>query len=111
MSFKGIMKGIWTGVKVAAPIIAPVAAILGVPMLGTIMNAIISAENAGGTGPQKLAVALQSLSVAAPLIIDQLERSLGVDIPEEAAAAFVKAQTEAVVQLMNATGLLPKGKQ
>jgi hypothetical protein len=48
------------------------------------------------------------LKAQAPLVIDQLERQLGVDIPEDAAAAYTSAQLQAHVDLLNACGLLPR---
>lgn len=53
-------------------------------------------------------MALRHMEVSAPLVIDQLERQLGVDIPDEAAAAYVRAQVQAHVDLMNACGMLPR---
>ncbi len=108
MSFKGVFKKVWSIVKVTAPIVGPVAAAFGIPFAGTIMNAIMAAEARGGSGPEKFITAADGLLIAAPLIIDQLERQLGVDIPDDAAVRYMEAQLQCHVDLMNAVKLLPK---
>ena len=109
MNWKGALRVIWRTVKpVASDAIQWGAAASGVPLAGTILNAIIFAQDRADDGPARMTAALDSLSVAAPLIIDQLERQLGVDIPEDAAAAYVRAQVQAHVDLMNACRLLPR---
>ncbi len=108
MNWKGVARKFFGFLKAAAPIIAPVATAFGIPFVGTILNAVAMAETKGGSGAEKFSNAMDALSIAAPLIIDQLERQLGVDIPDEAAEAYIKAQTQAHVDLMNAVKLLPK---
>ncbi len=108
MNWKGILRGIGRVAIAAAPVAATIASAAGVPLVGTLLNAVLAAESQGGSGPEKLAMALRHMEVSAPLVIDQLERQLGVDIPDEAAAAYVRAQVQAHVDLMNACGMLPR---
>lgn len=110
MGFKRFFKALGKGVAKAAPIAAGVSQLAGIPMVGSIANAIMIAEEriGAGKGPEKFVAAVDSLSVAAPYIIRDLEQQFGIEIPDEAAEAFVKAQVEAHVALLNSTGVLGK---
>ena len=106
MGFKAFMKGLWRGTKAVAPIILPL--VPGGQVAATIWNAIAMAEESGRPGAEKLQLASDALQVASPLIIAQLEDQFQVDIPEEAVDKYIRAQTQATVDLMNAIGALPK---
>lgn len=110
MGFRRFFKALGKGVVKAAPIAAGVAQLAGIPMVGSIANAIMLAEQriGAGKGPEKFVAAIEALEVAAPYIIRDLEQQLGIEIPDEAAEQFVKAQVEAHVALFNATGVLKK---
>lgn len=108
MNWKGMLRGIGRIAVAAAPVAATIATAAGVPLIGTLLNAVLAAESQGGSGPEKFAAALRHMDVSAPMVIDQLEKQFGVDIPEDAAADYVRAQVQAHVDLMNACGLLPR---
>ena len=109
MNWKGAIKTVWKIVKPVAPaLIQAATASAGVPLVGTWLNAVIFAQDRADNGADRFSIALGALQVAAPLVIEQLERQLGVDIPDDAAAAYTKAQLQAHVDLMNACGLLPR---
>lgn len=109
MNWKGIFRVIWKAAKPLAPAaIQAAAAAAGIPMVGTFLNAALFAQDRADSGSERFSVALSALSVAAPMVIDQLERQLGVDIPEAAAEAYTRAQLQAHVDLLNACGLLPR---
>ena len=108
MNWKGIMRGAVRVIVAAAPTVAAVSNAAGVPLVGAILNAVLAAETVGGSGPEKFGAALRYMDVAAPLVIDQLEKQLGVDIPDDAAADYVRVQVQAHVDLLNACGVLPR---
>lgn len=109
MNWKGVFRTVWQIVKPLAPAaIQVVTAQAGLPMIGTWLNAALFAQDRADSGAERFKVALSALSVAAPMVIDQLERQLGVDIPEAAAEAYTRAQLQAHVDLLNACGLLPR---
>lgn len=109
MNWKGVFRTVWRVVKPLAPAaIQVVTTQAGLPMVGTFLNAALFAQDQADNGPERFKAALSALSVAAPLVIDQLERQLGVDIPEAAAEAYTRAQLQAHVDLLNACGLLPR---
>ena len=109
MNWKGIFPAIWRAIKPVAPaLIQAATTAAGVPMVGTVLNAALYAQDRADSGPERFTVGLAALQVAAPLVIDQLERQLGVDIPEDAATAYTRAQLQAHVDLLNACGLLPR---
>jgi hypothetical protein len=109
MNWKGIFPAIWRAIKPAAPaLIQAATTAAGVPMVGTFLNAALYAQDRADSGPERFTVGLAALQVAAPLVIDQLERQLGVDIPEDAATDYTRAQLQAHVDLLNACGLLPR---
>ena len=109
MNWKGIFPAIWRAIKPVAPaLIQAATTAAGVPMVGTFLNAALYAQDRADSGPERFTVGLAALQVAAPLVIDQLERQLGVDIPEDAATAYTRAQLQAHVDLLNACGLLPR---
>ena len=109
MNWKGIFPAIWRAIKPVAPaLIQAATTAAGVPMVGTFLNAALFAQDRADSGPERFTVGLAALQVAAPLVIDQLERQLGVDIPEDAATAYTRAQLQAHVDLLNACGLLPR---
>ena len=106
MGFKGFMKGLWQGAKVVAPVVLPM--VPGGQVAATIMNAVSMAEDTGKPGAEKFETAMNALRVASPLIIQTLEAQFGIDIPDEAVEKYIRAQTQATVDLMNAMGSLPK---
>jgi hypothetical protein len=107
--WKGAIRVFWKVAKPVVPLaIQAATAAAGVPMVGTWLNAALYAQDRADSGPERFTVGLAALQVAAPLVIDQLERQLGVDIPEDAAAAYTRAQLQAHVDLLNACGLLPR---
>jgi len=109
MNWKGILPAIWRAIKHVAPaLIQAATTAAGVPMVGTFLNAALYAQDRADSGPERFTVGLAALQVAAPLVIDQLERQLGVDIPEDAATDYTRAQLQAHVDLLNACGLLPR---
>lgn len=109
MNWKGVFRTVWRVVKPLAPVaITAATTAVGVPMVGTFLNAALFAQDQADNGPERFNVALSALSVAAPMVIDQLERQLGVGIPEDAATAYTRAQLQAHVDLLNACGLLPR---
>ena len=109
MNWKGVFRTIWKVAKPLAPMaITAATTAAGVPMVGTFLNAALFAQDKADNGPERFSVGLSALSVAAPLVIDQLERQLGVDIPDDAATAYTRAQLQAHVDLLNACGLLPR---
>ena len=109
MNWKGIFPAIWRAIKPAAPaLIQAATTAAGVPMVGTFLNAALYAQDRADSGPERFTAGLAALQVAAPLVIDQLERQLGVDIPEDAATDYTRAQLQAHVDLLNACGLLPR---
>ena len=109
MNWKGVFRTIWKVAKPLAPMVLTAATTAaGVPMVGTFLNAALFAQDRADSGPERFTAGLAALQVAAPLVIDQLERQLGVDIPEDAATAYTRAQLQAHVDLLNACGLLPR---
>jgi len=109
MNWKGVFRTIWKVAKPIAPALLQAATTAaGVPMVGTFLNAALFAQDRAQSGSERFSVALSALEVAAPLVIEQLERQLGVDIPEAAAKAYTSAQLQAHVDLLNACGLLPR---
>lgn len=109
MNWKGVFRVAWKLVKPVAPVlIQQTMSAAGLPMIGTWLNAALFAQDKADNGPERFSVGLSALSVAAPLVIDQLERQLGVDIPDDAATAYTRAQLQAHVDLLNACGLLPR---
>lgn len=109
MNWKGAFRVAWKLVKPVAPVlIQQTMTAVGLPMIGTWLNAALFAQDKADNGPERFSVGLSALSVAAPLVIDQLERQLGVDIPDDAATAYTRAQLQAHVDLLNACGLLPR---
>lgn len=109
MNWKGVFKAIWLVAKPIVPqLIQAGTAAAGVPMVGMFLNAALFAQDKADTGAGRFDVAMCSLAVAAPMVIDQLEKQLGVHIPDDVAAAYTKAQLQAHVDLLNAVGILPR---
>jgi acyl carrier protein len=109
MNWKGVFRAVWLVAKPVVPtLIQAGMTAAGLPMIGMFLNAAIAAQDGSDNGAGRFQLGMNSLSVAAPLIIDQLEKQLGVAIPDEAAAAYTKAQLQAHVDLLNAVGILPR---
>lgn len=110
MGFGRFLKALGKGVAKAAPIAAGVSQAFGIPMVGSIATAVLIVEQriGAGKGPEKLAAAMEALQVAAPYIIRDLEQQFGFEIDDDAADAFVRAQVDAHVALLNAVGVLGK---
>ena len=105
MDWKKLITTISGITAIAAPVVKQ---IVRNPILDTILNAVVTVEKLGGTGPEKMAAALELLSISKPFILDLLEKQLGVVVPEEAVDKYIAAQTQANVDLLNAVHLLPK---
>ena len=103
------MKRIGRGVKAVAPI-----ALMFTPppfnALGqTVYNAIVAAEQAGGSGPDKLNNAMRTLEWSAPLIAREIERITGKDIvDEEALGDAIQKLAEFQVLISKAVGSKPE---
>lgn len=105
----GWLKKIGRGAKVVAP-----WALLFVPapfnaVAQTVWNAVVAAEQAGGSGPDKLGNAMNSLAWSAPLIAREVERLTGKEIvDEEALAEAVEKLAEFQVKITKAVGGKPE---
>lgn len=105
----GWLKKLGRGVKAAAPI-----ALLFTPppfnALGqTVFNAVVAAEQAGGSGPDKLANAMKTLEWSAPLIAREVERITEKEIVnEEALADAMQKLAEFQVLITKAVGGNPE---
>ena len=114
MNFKGVMKGIGkafvnygpmaVGIAAAAVPAGSLAQKAVVPLIGTIVNAIGSARSQGGTGQEQFEAALQSLQVAAPALIPQIEAIFQVDIPDEAYEPYIRGMIQLHYDLLKASG-------
>lgn len=105
----GWLKRIGRGVKAVAPI-----ALLFVPapfqaVAQTVYNAIVAAEQAGGSGPDKLTNAMRTLEWSAPLIAREIERLTGKEIvDEEALGNAISKLAEFQVLITKAVGGTPE---
>jgi hypothetical protein len=97
------------GVKTAAPI-----ALMFTPppfhaLAQTVYSAVTAAEQAGGSGPEKLQNAMRTLEWSAPLIAREVERLTGKEIiDEEALADAMQKLAEFQVLITKAVGGKPE---
>lgn len=121
MSFKGILKGIGKAFIAVAPVAVNVAAavvpgggiaakILTSPLMGSVINAIGSARLQGGTGEQQFEAALQSLLVAGPSLIHEIETTFGIDIPDESFEPYLRGMIQLHYDLLRASGKIASAK-
>jgi hypothetical protein len=105
----GWLKKLGRGVKTAAPI-----ALMFTPppfqaVAQTVYNAVLTAEQAGGAGPEKLQNAMRTLEWSAPLIAREVERVTGKEIiDEEALADAMQKLAEFQVLITKAVGGKPE---
>jgi hypothetical protein len=105
----GWIKKLGRGVKTAAPI-----ALMFTPppfnaLAQTVYSAVTVAEQAGGTGPEKLQNAMRTLEWSAPLIAREVERITGRDVVnEEALADAMQKLAEFQVLIAKAVGGKPE---
>lgn len=107
----GWIKKLFGPVAPLAPVIANMF-VPGIgPLVSTVVNCIIMAEEriGGGNGPEKAKAVADYLTVAAPMIIDSIEKSTGKELVDnDLFEAGTKDITEGIVKMLNAFRLLPK---
>ncbi len=108
MGFKGFLKGFGRVVRDTAPVALGVAAQVtpagrvrnAVQLTRSVVNAIEYARQSGKKGEDAFEEAMSALSVAAPMIIDELEQVFGVEIDEAAAERYVRGQVQLTYDLL-----------
>jgi len=109
MSFwKKLSGGLKRGAAIALPIAGVVNPALA-PVIGVVTNAILTAEKTKMAGPEKAVFAQGIVADASPSIIAFIEQMSGADLVDEKLfGEGMKKIQEGVVDIMNATGQLPK---
>ena len=104
MRFLDILGRVAKGAKVAAPLVAPAISPAAGAITQIVMNAVIRAEEAGGTGANKKKVVMaEVLPIVAPLLTTMLATSgKNVNLNAEGVNDSVSQIVEGVVKLLNA---------
>lgn len=108
MGFKGFINGFGRVVRDTAPLALGVAAGVtpagrvrnAVQLTRSIMNAIEYAKLSGKKGEDAFEEAMSALSVAAPMIVDELEQVFGVELDETAVERYVRGQVQLTYDLL-----------
>ena len=108
----GFWKKFGGGLKKGAAIALPIAGIVNpalAPAIGVITNAILSAEKTKMSGAEKAVFAQGIVAVASPAILALIEQATGSEIVDEKLfGEGMKKLQDAMVDIMNSTGQLPK---
>lgn len=109
MSFwKKFAGGLKKGASIALPIAGVVNPALG-PAIGVVTNAILTAEKTRMSGAEKAVFAQGIVADASPAILAFIEQASGAEIiNEKLFGQGMKKLQEGMVDVMNATGQLPK---
>lgn len=109
MSFwKKLAGGLKKGAAIALPIAGVVNPALA-PAIGVVTNAILTAEKTKMSGAEKAVFAQGIVADASPAILAFIEQATGSEIlNEKLFGEGMKKIQEGMVDVMNATGQLPK---